>query len=282
MFQSAPLALALILLGGAVARAQTAPAREPRRRSVTLNGAPLEARIATGVRTLFVFGVPIQGRAAEVDRARIQVVDTGERSIIIEPLSEPQAGERWMLRVPLADEEAPEVAEIALVSHPSEVDTELDVARRGPPGTVCEAACAPCAGMSLTDALMSGLIGKHGVQTTPVRGLTDAASGFELKAGVAYRAESRVLVDVELIPPPGDPAWRPAGAALTSKTGEARVRAVKVGPGNDARTVRVLVETDVPPQSAGLEFVLYLHGAEGAPSLSLSPVRLPPAQENKP
>jgi uncharacterized protein (TIGR02268 family) len=282
LFQSAPLALALILLGGAVARAQTAPAREPRRRSVTLTGAPLEARIAVGVRTLLVFGVPIRGKAAEVDRARIHVVDTGEFSIIIEPLSEPQAGERWTLRIPLADEKAPEVAEIALVSHSSEVDTELDVARRGPPDTVCQAACAPCAGMSLTDALMSGLIGKHGVQTTPVRGFINAASGFELNAGVAYRAASRVLVDLEVIPPPSYPAWRPSGAALTSKTGEARVRAVKAGSSNNAGAVRVLVETDAPPQSAGLEFILYLHGAEGAPSLSLSPVRLPPSQENKP
>lgn len=282
MFQSAPLALALILLGGAVARAQPTPVREPRRRSVTLTGAPLEARVATGVRTLLVFGVPIRGKAAEVDRARIQVVDTGERSIIIEPLSEPQAGERWMLRIPLADEKAPEVAEIALVSHPSEVDTELDVARRGPPDTVCQTACAPCAGMSLTDALISGLIGSHGVQTTPVRGVTDAASGFGSKTGVAYRAASRVLVDVVVIPPPGYPAWQPAGAALTSKTGEVRVRAVKVGPGNDAGTVRVLVETDAPHQSAGFEFVLHLHGAEGAPSLSFSPVTLPPSQENKP
>jgi hypothetical protein len=42
------------------------------------------------------------------------------------------------------------------------------------------------------------------------------------------------------------------------------------------------VETDAPPQSAGLEFVLHLHGSEGAPSLSLSPVTLPPSKESKP
>jgi len=282
LFQSAPLALALILLGGAVARAQTVPAREPRRRSVILTSTPIEARIATGVRTLLVFGVPIRGKATEVDRARIHVVDTGEFSIIIEPLSEPQAGERWMLRVPLVDEKAPAVAEIALVSHPSEVDTELDVARRGPPDTACQAACAPCAGMSLTDAFMSGLIGKHGVQATPLPSLTSTTNDFELGAGVAYRAASTVLVDVQFIPPPGYPAWRPAGATLASKTGEARVRAVKVKPDDDTGTVRVLVEADAPPRNAGLMFVLHLHGADGAPSLSISPVILPPDKESKP
>jgi hypothetical protein len=51
-----------------------------------------------------------------VDRARIKVVDAGEVILVIEPLSEPQPGERWMLRVPLADGKEPEVAEFALAA----------------------------------------------------------------------------------------------------------------------------------------------------------------------
>jgi hypothetical protein len=70
---------------------------------------------------------------------------------------------------------------------------------------------------------------------------------------------------------------------LTSKTGEARVRAVKVKPGKQSpQAVRVLVETDVPPDSAGLEFTLHLNGPEGAPSFSIPTVKLPPAKEPKP
>jgi uncharacterized protein (TIGR02268 family) len=218
----------------------------------------------------------------EVDPKLIKVVDAGAVILAIEPLSEPRPGERWTLRVPLADGNAPAVAEFSLVAHPSEVDTEIDVARREESPTACPT-CAPCAAMNPADAIASEFIDKDGVQTRELRKFTDAASGFELKAGVTYRAADWVLVDVEIIPPPGHPAWRPTGATLTNKTGEARVRAVKVAPGKlSPEAVRVLVTTDVPPPSAGLEFTLHLDGPEGAPSFSIPAVTLPPAKERKP
>lgn len=89
-----------------------------------------------------MFAVPIRGEAVVVDRARIQVVDTGGRSLIIDALSEPRAGERWTLRVPLADGKAPELAEFALVSRPSEVDMELEVARSEQPEPASHAVAA--------------------------------------------------------------------------------------------------------------------------------------------
>jgi uncharacterized protein (TIGR02268 family) len=277
----ATLALVLVLLGGTLAPAQPAPTRESRRRSVTLTGNPLEVRIAKGIRTVLLFDVPIRGKAVEVDRARIKVVDTGERSIIIEALSEPRADERWTMRVPLADGKSPEVAEIALVSHLTEVDTELDIARREHLDTACQAAGAPCAAMGPADAVASGLIDERGVQTVKIHPFNDAASGFQSLDGMAYRARDWVLVEVEIRPPPGHPAWTPHGATLTSKTGEARVRGVKVQPSKQfpEERGRVLVETDVPPAGAGLEFVLELRGVEGAPSFSIPKVKLPPAQE---
>jgi uncharacterized protein (TIGR02268 family) len=209
VFQSAPLALALVLLAGAVARAQTAPTREPRRRSVTLTGVPLEVRIATGSRTFLVFGVPIRGQAVEVDRARIKVVDAGKVSLVIEPLSEPGPGERWTLSVPLADGQVPEVAEFTLVAHPSEVDAEIDVARAGKQDTACQPECAPCAGVSAVDVIASGLINKRGVQTAEFSGFEDSATGFESQSGVSYRAAKWVLVEVEITPPPRHAAWTP-------------------------------------------------------------------------
>jgi hypothetical protein len=272
----------LVLLGGAIAQAQTAPTREPRRRSVTLTGAPIEARIATGSRTFLVFGVPIRGEAAEVDRARIKVVDTGEVTLVIEPLSEPRPGERWTLRVPLADGKAPEVAEFALVAHPSEVDAEIDVARAEKPGPPAPPACAPCAPMSAATAITSGLIDERGVQTRQFDGFTDSVSGLESRPGMSYRAASWVLVDVTILRPPRHSAWRPARATLTSKSGEARVWGVRVELDKQRpQQVRVLVETDVPPPGAGLEFTLHLHGAAGAPSLSIPMVNLPPTKELK-
>jgi uncharacterized protein (TIGR02268 family) len=282
LFIPATLAVVLFLLGGPPEQAPPAPTREPHRRSVTLTGSPVEARIATGIHTVFVFGGLIRGQAIEVDRARIKVVDKGESSLIIEPLSEPKPGEHWTLRVPLADGQAPEFAEFALVSHPSEVDTELEVARREQPDTACQTTCAPCTAMSATDAVAVGLFEKHGVQTGTVAPFKDDESGFSSQMGVSYRAKSWVLVDVEILLPPGHLAWRPAAATLASKTGEARVRAVKVEPNKQyPAQVRVLVETDVPPPSAGLDFALQLHGPEGTPSLLIPKVKLPPAQENR-
>jgi uncharacterized protein (TIGR02268 family) len=217
-----------------------------------------------------------------VDPKLIKVVASGDEILAIEPLSEPRPGERWTLRVPLADGKAPDVAEFSLVAHPSEVDTEIDVARREESPTACPT-CASCAAMNPADAIASGLIGKDGVRTQALPSIRDTATGFDSQRGVTYRAAGWVLVDVEIIPPPGHPAWRPTGAALTSKTGEARVRGVKVAPGvSDSRAVRVLVTTDPPPPSSGLEFILHLNGADGAPSLSIPAVTLPPAKEPKP
>ncbi|WP_407736461.1 DUF2381 family protein [Hyalangium sp.] len=272
----------LLLLGGTLAQAQPAPTREPRRRSFTLTGSPLEARIAQGFRTSIVFGVPIQGEAVEVDTSQIKIVDTGKVSIIIEPLSEPRPGERWTLRVPLADGKAPALAEFALVAHPSEVDTDINVSRPKEPETACQTACAPCAALSPADAVTSGFFNDDGIQTGKVLTVPSTAGGFEFHPGVTYRAANWVLVDVEIIPPPEHSTWRPTGATLTSKTGEARVRAVKVQPGNKPGRVRVLVEADVPPPGAGLRFALNLHGPEGAPSFSIPSVILPPAKEHKP
>jgi uncharacterized protein (TIGR02268 family) len=282
LFSPAPLALVLLLLGGTLAQAQPAPTREPRRRSFTLTDSPLEARIAKGFRTSIVFGVPIQGEAVEVDTSQIKIVDTGKVSIIIEPLSEPRPGERWTLRVPLADGKAPALAEFALVAHPFEVDTDINVSRPKEPETACQTACAPCAALSPTDAVTSGFFDADGVQTGRVDVLPPTAGGFAANPGVIYRAKGWVLVDVEIKPPPEHSTWRPTGATLTSKTGEVRVRAVKVQPGTFPGWLRVLVQPDVPPTGAGLQFALNLHGPEGAPSLLIPEVNLPPAKEHKP
>lgn len=283
-----PITLALVpfLLGAPLAQAPEEPAaREARRRSVTWAGRPLEVRIATGVRTVLVFAAPVQGKAVEVDRTRIQVVDTGERSIILEPLSEPRPGERWTLRVPWAEGRTPDAAEFALVAHPSEVDAELDIARLQVPAPACPAqtACAPCTAMSAADAIASGLVDLDGVRALVLKPFKGAASGFESTEGVSYRASTWVLMDVQIIRPPQHLAWSPVDATLTGKAGEVRVRAIKIEPNKTfPERVRLLVETDVPPPSAGLELTLHLNGPTGAPSFSIPNVTLPPAKRSQP
>jgi uncharacterized protein (TIGR02268 family) len=97
LFQSAPLAFALVLLGGTVARAQ-ATACEQRQRSITVTTNPAESphevRVAPDTSTVFLFGSEIRKKAVRVDATRIRVVDAGEQSIILQAVSALENGER--------------------------------------------------------------------------------------------------------------------------------------------------------------------------------------------
>jgi len=283
--QPITLVLALALLLGTAARAQPSPAREQRQRSITVTGSPAdpppEIHVAKGVATLLRFKSQLNRDAVDVDgRSSRITVDVGDGSIILEPLSDLGVAERLVVSAPFADGQR---AVFVLVSSPSEVDTRVDVIRREPPDIACQAPAAPCAAVSPADAVTSGLLDKQGVQTGVVPSFNDAASGFQSREGVSYRAGNWVLVDMEIIPPPRHPAWRPTGATLKGKTGAVRVRAVKVEPGMvfPGEGVRVFVETDVPSPSAGHEFVLRLDGGDDAPSFSIPSVTLPPALEGK-
>ena len=285
MAQPTTLVLAFVLLLGMKARAQPSPAREQRQRSITVTENPADPRseihVAKGVATLLRFKPQINRDAVEVDGRGTRItVDAGDSSIILEPLIDLGPTERLALRVPFADGQQ---AVFSLASHASEVDTRVDVIRREPPATVCQALTAPCAAVTPTDAVTSGLIDERGVQTGAVPGFSDTVSGFESQDGVFYRAGNWVLVEVEIIPPPGYPAWRPTRATLTSKTGTAPVRALMVAPSKQypGKGVRVFVETDVPSPRAGPEFVLQLHGGDEAPSFSIPTVNLPLAKEDK-
>lgn len=280
------LALAVALLLGAAARAEAAPSRMKRDRpvAVTVNPAePLpEIHVAPDVPTVLLFPADIQKKTITVDQSRIRVRDAGASSIIVQAVEDYRPDERHELEVFFADGKVPARAAFALVMDPVEVDTRIDVERPEPTNAACPA-CEPHAAMSPVDAVASGLIDKDGVGTQKFKDVQDAASGFASKDGVSYRAKTWVLVAVQIIRLPGHPPWRPSGASLTSKSGEARVKTVKVEPSKaDSAALRVLVETDVPPPSLGLEFTLHLSGLEGAPSFSIPTVMLPPAKEPKP
>jgi Protein of unknown function (DUF2381) len=98
LFQSAPLAVALVLLVGTGARAQ-ATAREPRQRTVTLTGNPAEppheVHVSDETPTVFLFGSEIRKKSVRVDTTRIRVVDAGEqsRTIVVPPSGGGERGE---------------------------------------------------------------------------------------------------------------------------------------------------------------------------------------------
>ena len=289
MFQSAPLAVVLVLLAGTVARAQ-ATAREPRQRTVTVTGNPAEAphevHVSDERPTVFLFGSEIRKKSVRVDTSRIRVVDAGEQSrlLMVQAVSPLGDGERHELEVEFTDGKPPARAAFALVAHASDVDTLINVARQEPAAPACPVEVraevrAP------EDLLLLGYMGKGGVPTAQVPPNTDAAHGFESLEGVAYRGKGWLMFQVRIRNKRGPQPWVPTEATLTSKTGEKlRGRVVREEQGEPApgEAVRVLVVTEEPPPSAGLVFILEVSGADGR-SLAFPPVTIPATvKERKP
>jgi uncharacterized protein (TIGR02268 family) len=288
LFQSAPLAVVLVLLAGTVARAQ-ATAREPRQRTVTVTGNPAEppheVHVSHQTPTVFLFGSEIRKKSVRVDTTRIRVVDTGEQSrlLMVQAVSPLGEDERHDLEVAFTDGKSPARAAFALVAHASDVDTLINVARQEPTAPACPAEVraevrAP------EDLLLLGYMGKGGVPTTKIPSRNDAAHGLESGEGVAYRGKGWLMFQVEIRNKRGPQPWVPTEATLTSKTGEKlRGRVVRAGQGETppGEFVRVLVVTEEPPDSAGLVFILEVSGPDDR-SLAFPPVTIPAsAKESK-
>ncbi len=288
MFQSAPLAVALVLLGGTVARAQ-APAREQRQRTVTVTGnpaePPLEVHVSHETPTVFLFGSEIRTKSVRVDEKRIRVVDAGERSrsIIVQAVSPLGDGERHELEVQFTDGKTPVRAVFALMAPASDVDTLINVARQEPAALTCPTEVR--AGVrGPEDFLLLGYMDRGGVPTAEIGTTKDAARGFMSTRGVAYRGKGWLMFQVGIANKRGPQPWVPTEATLTSKTGEklrGRVVLEEQGETAPGEAVRVLVVTEEPPPSAGLVFILELSGAD-ARMLAIPEVKIPgPAKEPK-
>ncbi|WP_224360283.1 DUF2381 family protein [Hyalangium versicolor] len=287
MFQSAPLAVALVLLAGTGARAQ-ATAREPRQRTVTVTGNPAEPpheiRVSHETPTAFLFGSDIRKKSLRVDAARIRVLDEGARSIIVQAVKPLEDGERQELEVQFADDKAPVRAVFALVAHASDVDAFVTVARQEPAAPACPAEVRAGA-RGPEDFLLLGYMDGRGVPTAGIGVTKGAAHGLESTRGVVYRGKGWLMFQVGIRDMRGPQPWVPTEATLTSKTGEklqGRVVLEEQGETAPGERVRVLVVTEEPPPSAGLVFILELSGADGR-TLAIPEVKLPATtQERKP
>ncbi len=286
MFQSAPLAVALVLLAGTVARAQ-ATAREPRQRTVTVTGNPAEppheVHVSDARPTVFLFGSEIRKKSVRVDTTRIRVVDAGEQSrlLMVQAVSPLGKGERHELEVEFADGKAPAWAVFALVGHPSDVDAFVSVERQQPAAPACPAEMRAQV-RAPEDLLLLGYMDKGGVPTAVISQDYDDAHGLESGGGVAYRGKGWLMFQAWIRNMRGPQPWVPTEATLTSKTGEklrGRVVREEQGETEPGKAVRVLVVTEEPPKGAGLVFTLEVSGAEGR-SLAFPPVTIPaPAKE---
>ena len=274
------LAIALTLLVGAVARAEAAPSRTKRDRpvAVTVNHAePLpEIHIAPDVPTVLLFPADIQKKTLTVDEARIRVVDTGARSIIVQAKEDYRADEHAELEVFFADGKAPARAAFVLVMEPAEVDTRIDVKRPALPTAGCPPE-VPRADPLPEDFVLKGYVDKHGVPTGVIEKASDNGQGLKSEPGVSYRGIGWVLFDIAISNGAGRPPFSPRGAALTGKGGET-LRALRVKAERDViapgEFVRVLVVAGEPPPSAGLVFTLEVLGDDGR-SLVIPRVTLP-------
>ena len=285
-----PLVLLLLLLG-AVARAQPAPERAHRQLALTLTGNPAapvpEVRGAQGIGITFHFDGPIVEQSVQVDASRIRVVDVGPKSLLVELVAEPRADEPSEVAVTFADEEQ-QRAVFRIVPHPSEVDAWVKVTRRTEQlGEACQARLdelrARCSAQSPTAFVRSGLLPPEGILARTFQSYSDSAGGRVSDGGVSFRGKGWVLLDVVLSNPTGQP-WTPRVATFKSQNGTpvtvrrltSEVEAIPPG-----ETGSVWVETDEPPESAGGLFTLEVSGADGR-TLRVGNVKLAPrAQEAK-
>ncbi|HEX5753613.1 MAG TPA: DUF2381 family protein [Archangium sp.] len=263
----------MLLLLGAVARAQPTPNRTHRQRSISVSGNPAdplpEVRGAKGIGIAFHFDGLIREESIKVDESRIRVVDVGKKSLLIEPVTEPQADQPSEVSVTFADGEQ-ERAAFRIVPHPSEVDTWIEVTRQTEqPGAACQARIdelrARCGAQSPTAFRRSGLLPDRGILARTFERYADGSGGLVSKGGVSFRGSDWALVDVEIMNPTRQP-WAPRVATFKSKDGTpVTVRLVtpameEIPPGTSRH---VLVETDDPPAGAGVFFTLEVSGADG-------------------
>jgi len=283
LLQPARLALALVLLGGAVPQADAAPPRTKRERPVAVAVNPVaplpEIRVEKATPTWLLFPTEIAKStltidgvlrtvdkvAVPVDESRIRIVDVGERSIIVQPEADLGPGERHELTVFFADGRAPARAAFVLVSDPAEVDSRIDVERREPPNAACPAE-APRAPPRPEDFVLLGYVDKSGVQTGTVAQTEDDSRGLRSESGWTYRGAAWALVDVRIWNLAGQRPWTPGEATLTGKGGVTlRARVVTEGGGEVApdKSLRVLAVADTPPPEAGGGFALEVRGTGG-------------------
>jgi uncharacterized protein (TIGR02268 family) len=290
LLQPSTLALVLLLLG-AVARAQPAPNRAHRQRAITITGnpaAPLpEVRGAQGIGITFHFDGLIREDSIKVDESRIRVVDVGRQSLLVEPVIEPREDQPSEVSVTFADGEQ-ERAAFRIVPHPSEVDTWIEVTRQTEqPGASCQARIdelrARCGAQTPTAFRRSGLLQAGGILTRTFPRVADSAGALVSHGGVSFRGSDWVLVEVLIRNPTGQP-WAPRVATFKSKD-ETPVTVRVVTPETEeippGMSRRVWVETDDPPAGAGVFFTLEVSGADGR-FLRVGNVELAPrAQEGK-
>ena len=219
--------------------------------------------MAVNIATTLVFNAPIDRASVELEgrATRFRLVDVGERTLYLEPIVAPGDGERLGLRVRYKDGASPASAAFALVSHPTAVDTRVDVVRSRRTPEVLEMALAQCEAGGPASLVLAGLLDQDGVRAQRIKTIGDIQSGMSPMKGTGYRASSWALVSVLVHNLPGQMPWTVGEARLTRADGTpVKVRSVRMdrpqlAPGE---TGLVVAETEAPYWTAGEAFRLEL------------------------
>jgi uncharacterized protein (TIGR02268 family) len=243
-----------------------------------------EVRVARGVPTTLLFDAALAQDSVKLDGegTRIRLVDTGGKSVTVEPLEE-LGPERALLRVRFVEGAAPAEATLALVSDSEQVDSHVRVSRPAPPPERLEkelaevrARCearevelselrARCEANGLVGLVLAGLLGMKDLTDAKLIDLDaqeSGVSGLRMSEGWVKVAEKWMLLAVAVKNGPGQPPWSPDKVTLTStKTDEkvevrvARMDRARLGP--DEKGL-VVVEAEPPSAAAGEHFLLEL------------------------
>ncbi|MBZ4374109.1 DUF2381 family protein [Corallococcus sp. AS-1-6] len=281
MLQPFRLALALALAWGAAAHAEPSPGGRVRReRPVTVAstaGEPLPVvHIAQDTPTLFLFPDPIQRKSLTFDESRIRVLDAGERSVIVQAVSDLRKDEQQEMGVFFVDGRAPARAAFVLVTDPAKVDTRIDVQRPAPPNETCPTD-AQAKVPQPEDFVLLGYVDEMGVTTSEINIAKPGAQGLTSSKAVSFRGKGWVLVDLLIMNGVDRPAWTPREALLVGRVGgPLRTRLVNVQgdaipPGEERR---MLVVANAQGLEASPSFTLEVRG-DGGRSLTIQKVRFP-------
>jgi uncharacterized protein (TIGR02268 family) len=189
----------------------------------------------------FRFNSPLQPDSEKIqERGRFEDVAPGQKTLMLVPPEDLEAGERFKVEVCFADGAAPKCATFLLVGHPGLGMQQVKVFRHPSPMTyyqeVAEEAQAENQRLreevrrlraergvpeGLRGVRASGLMGEEGIasQILTESVITHEGNALAKDRVRSYRAEGRVAVEVWLVNT-GTMPWTAAGAVLRGPKGE--------------------------------------------------------------
>lgn len=283
--------LVLLCLPGPVAVAQAgAPlTREVKARRVELSlsasGTVPEVRAAAEYLTVLEFDSALDCGALTVEgrESRFALLECNTRTLVLKPAVELAAEERLLVTVGFADGQLPAKAVLALVTHPTEVDGQVQVVRQPLSAEALQArlegVLARCEAGGLAKAVLSGAVDEEGVAVERIAGRIHWNGVKAAPAPVprAYRSRKLLVIAVHLHLPSGSLPWTAGEARLLDAAGSVVGRlpvwmdAARLEAG---QTGVIAVEVERRPEDFGKSFSLEVREKDGARGVLIERMRL--------